>query len=580
MSQPPWEPARPPVREPPTGPMPDPASHRLGRRFPLVPDADTVLLPADRKKRPPAPPPEPIRQNGHAARPAPRESSGGPAAWPQLPGPRRTWVSRGVLLVIMIVQAVLTLRMSNTAFEDEALYLYAGHMELSHLLYGASLQGDYAAYFSGAPVLYPVLGAVADNLGGLAAARAASLLAMLAVTGLLYSLTRRLFNERVGLCAALIFSVTEAAIFVGHLATYDATSLCLLAVAAWLVVRTAPLRWPAYLLAAPVAAAAAAVKYAALLFLPTVVVLAALAAWPYRGRRVLARPVLLAAATAALLAAALHRAGPGYLHSIEFTTVHRFTGTTPLQVLLLDLARWGALPFGLAVIGAVAYVVRAQTEAGEHIAPPGGRWRRALLGIALAGTALLAPAEQIRLHTETALDKHIGFGLFFAAPLAGIGLARIVGDHFRRAQLGIAIWGAALVLGMTAANDLFHSWPSSQAMVATMRRYLQPGGHYLVEVDEVPIYYLQDYLDAQPRQFTSTYLINYRTRSGGTLTGTAGYKAAIRAGYFRVICYDRQVTPALDATIQRVLQADPDYRLAATIPYGNGSGSYYIWVRR
>ncbi|MDR0344268.1 MAG: hypothetical protein LBI49_14390, partial [Nocardiopsaceae bacterium] len=85
MSQPPWERARPPVREPPTGPMPDPASHRPGRRFPLVPDADTVLLPADRKKRPPAPPPEQIRQNGHAARPVPRESPGGPAAWPQLP---------------------------------------------------------------------------------------------------------------------------------------------------------------------------------------------------------------------------------------------------------------------------------------------------------------------------------------------------------------------------------------------------------------------------------------------------------------------------------------------------------------
>ncbi|MBO0809045.1 MAG: hypothetical protein J2P32_12180, partial [Actinobacteria bacterium] len=120
----------------------------------------------------------------------------------------------------------------------------------------------------------------------------------------------------------------------------------------------------------------------------------------------------------------------------------------------------------------------------------------------------------------------------------------------------------------------------SQAMVAAMRRYLQPGARYLVEVDEVPIYYLQDYLDAEPRQFTSTFLINYRAADGRVLTGTAGYVAAIRAGYFRVVCYDRQVTPDLDNTIQRVLQADPDYRLAATIPYGNGAGSYYIWVKR
>ena len=29
-------------------------------------------------------------------------------------------------------------------------------MELEHLLHGAALQGSYASYFSGAPVLYPV----------------------------------------------------------------------------------------------------------------------------------------------------------------------------------------------------------------------------------------------------------------------------------------------------------------------------------------------------------------------------------------------------------------------------------------
>ena len=112
--------------------------------------------------------------------------------------PRRIWVSRGVLVLIMILQAALTLRMSNTAFEDEGLYLYVGHLEIRHFLHGAALQGDYPSYFSGAPVLYPVLGALADSIGGLAAARALSLLEMLAVTGLIYAMSRRLFNERVG----------------------------------------------------------------------------------------------------------------------------------------------------------------------------------------------------------------------------------------------------------------------------------------------------------------------------------------------------------------------------------------------
>ena len=29
-----------------------------------------------------------------------------------------------------------------------------------------------------------------------------------------------------------------------------------------------------------------------------------------------------------------------------------------------------------------------------------------------------------------------------------------------------------------------------------------------------------------------------------------------------------------------VLQTDPDYRLAARIPYGGGAGYYYLWVKR
>ena len=178
------------------------------------------------------------------------------------------------------------MRLQNTAFGDEALYLYAGHMETAHLLHGAALQGNYATYFPGIPVLYPVLAAAANSIGGLAAARAVSLLAMLITTALLYAMTRRLFNERVGLCAAALFCVTEGTTLAGHLATNDAVSLCLLALASWIVVRTAPWRWRAYLLAAPVAALAIGTDYWALLYLPTLAALAGLAA-PYLGRTAL-----------------------------------------------------------------------------------------------------------------------------------------------------------------------------------------------------------------------------------------------------------------------------------------------------
>jgi hypothetical protein len=491
---------------------------------------------------------------------------------------RRTRLSRIVLGLILLMQTGLTIRMHNTAFEDEALYLYVGHLEIAHFMHGAALQGDYPSYFSGAPVLYPVLAAAADNIGGLYAARAVSLLAMLGATALIYSISRRLFNERVAMCAALVFSVAEPTLFIGYLATYDATALFFLGLAAWLVVRTNRSRLPGYLLAAPVLTLAVAVKYAALLFVPCVLVLAGLAAWPYRGRKAaVGRPVLLTAATGALLALVIRLAGTDYWRGITSTTLQRAASTATPASLLWDSVQWIGLPVLLAVIGAVAYTVRPATE-GPGQSGAGGKFWRAMLGILLAGSALLAPAEQIRIDTFVSLQKHVGFGLLFAAPIAGIGLVRIIGDHFRRTQIGIAVWAAAAALGLTQANDLFNAWPDTSVAVPELARFLSPSAHYLVEVPEVPIYYLRNHSDAQPSQFTSTYNFTYTGPQGESLTGDAAYAAAIKSGYFRVIAFDDSVTPATDDAISRAVAVNPDYRLAVIVPETTG-GRQYIWVR-
>ena len=242
------------------------------------------------------------------------------------PSARRTWVSRSVLGGLLCVQAILSLRLQNTAFGDEALYLYAGHMETAHLLHGAALQGTYATYFPGIPVLYPVLAAAANSIGGLAAARAVSLLAMLITTVLLYAMTRRLFNERVGLCTVVLFCVTEGTTLAGHLATNDAVSLCLLALASWIVVRTAPWRWRAYLLAAPVAALAIGTDYWALLYLPTLALLAGLAADPYLGRTALTRTLVLGAVTVELFAIGVLIGGRTYVTAAVATLATRSPG--------------------------------------------------------------------------------------------------------------------------------------------------------------------------------------------------------------------------------------------------------------
>ena len=497
------------------------------------------------------------------------------------PSARRTWVSRAALGAILCVQAVLPLRLQNTAFGDEALYLYAGHMETAHLLHGAALQGDYASYFPGVPVVYPVLAAAASSVGGLAAARAVSLLAMLITTALLYAMTRRLFNERVGLCAAGVFCVAEGVTLAGHLATNDAVSLCFLALASWIVVRTAPWRWRAYLLAAPVAGLAVATDYWALLYLPTLALFAGLAADPYLGRPALTRTLVLGGVTVELLAVAVLVAGRTYVTAAVTTLATRSPGGGQALHILTEAGEWGGLVAALAAFGAARYAVEARNERNEHVALPGSRRRRAALGIVLAGTALLALADHLYPSTDNLLDTHLSFGLFFAAPMAGVGLARLVGDHFRRAQIGVVAWAAVLVLGLGQATRAFGSWPDSSTQVMELSRYLGPGDRYLVENDNVAIYYLMGNPDAQPDQFTSTYFMAYRSPKGQLLTGTPAYLAALQAGYFHVVIYDSSVTPALDKSLAAALESDPRYRLAGAVPEDarDFHTTCYVWVR-
>src|SRR5437764_9201996 len=80
------------------------------------------------------------------------------------------------LLAVLAAQTLLSLRLvrADTAFQDEATYLWAGHLQWAHWLHGAPVP-PFPAYFSGAPVIYPPLAAVADNLGGLTGARVMSL---------------------------------------------------------------------------------------------------------------------------------------------------------------------------------------------------------------------------------------------------------------------------------------------------------------------------------------------------------------------------------------------------------------------
>ena len=92
----------------------------------------------------------------------------------------------------------------------------------------------YQTWFSGAPVIYPPVGAIADSLGGLAAARLLSLVFMLGVTSFVWgTATRLLADERAAFFAAALFAVLAPTLHLGSYATYDAPALLLLAAATW-----------------------------------------------------------------------------------------------------------------------------------------------------------------------------------------------------------------------------------------------------------------------------------------------------------------------------------------------------------
>ena len=155
----------------------------------------------------------------------------------------RDWDRRSGLAVvpvasILLMQALLSIRMLHTsaASGDEALYIYSGH-QLIHELWHGGGSPYYETYFSGAPVIYPVLAAMADRLGGLTLIRLVSGVFMLAATGLLYVTARRIFGYWPAVIAAALFASLGITQGLGAYATFDALALMLIAFAAYCATR-------------------------------------------------------------------------------------------------------------------------------------------------------------------------------------------------------------------------------------------------------------------------------------------------------------------------------------------------------
>ena len=479
------------------------------------------------------------------------------------------------LVGILVIQAGLSLRLvwSNTAYQDEALYLWAGHLEWAHWLHGVAVP-DFASYFSGAPVIYPPVGAVANSIGGLATARILSLGCMLAATALLYAVTKHLFGRSAAIASAVVFAAIGSTQFLAALATFDAPAVMLLALASWFAVQSTPGggKWEGeqWLVCCAVAMALAdAAKYTSVLWNPVIIALVVLGpagTWP----RSVQRGIRLAGYTAVLIIPVLFLAGGhSYVAGIMSTTLARPGSTVPVLRVLGTSAEWiGAVAF-LAITGAAIATRRR----------PGRRWRT--LAWVLAASAFLAPLGQARIHTSFSLFKHVGFGAWFACIVAGYGLAAVARAIQARQAEYARVAGVLMVflLGISGAAlsaGQFGAWPDSARMIRGLAPVIERTGcPCLIAENDVVHYYLakQTTRDA----FTTVFVMKYQD-DGRELSGAPAYAAAIRDHYFRLVEIDPSEMPAIYRPVVDALSASR-YRLVVSTPSNLPGEPFEIWVR-
>ncbi len=495
-----------------------------------------------------------------------------PSGWPLLP--------------VLIVQALLSLRLvrADTAYQDEGLYLWAGHLQWANWLHGTAIP-PFAYYFSGAPVIYPPLGALADHVGGLAGARILSLVFMLAATTLLFSATRYRYGRRAAFFAAALFAVLGPTLHLGAFATYKALSLFLVAVAVWCVLRAGERgELPGRMIAAGVALALAnATSYSTVLFDVLVLVLVVLAVFPAPGGRVALRRVgILLGTVIALLGAGLLIGGSNYLNGFKVTVLTPVAHTSSPLSVLSSTWYWAGILVILAVGGVVFSAVRREGRTGT--------W---LLGV-LAAAAILGPAEQAWLHTAALLNEHVGVGAWFAAIAAGYAVDRFVAaaPAGREQALMSAACVIALAfpvyLGAVQSQAFATSWPNAKAFIAVFRPLAAHStGPMLVEDPSIAKYYLPSGHDWE-RWSSTRNIVLASGASTGTSTGiiSAGNAATfayyIAHGYFSYVALNFTDTTALDHGLATELHGNRHYHTIAVVPYGIevppvGQGTYVIW---
>ncbi|HYK34282.1 MAG TPA: hypothetical protein VEV63_20080 [Streptosporangiaceae bacterium] len=505
------------------------------------------------------------------------------------------------LAVIVAAQVVLSARLipASYASGDEGRYIYAGHQLIYELWHGGG-SPFYETYFSGAPVIYPVLAAMADYVGGLTAACLMSTAFMVVATIMLFLVTRELFGYWSAVLASGLFAGLGLTQDLGALATYDAMSLMLITIAAHSAVRagtslsgrqSSPLDEPTggrtrWLLTIPVLLFLAnATKYMTIIFDPFVIALAALQVTGWKA--VAKRTIALGLATLTLDTLFLFLAGVAYVRGLLFSTLARKAGSSAVfaavkvgnPVIIGDTWKWIG-PILAAALFALLTAVLARRDVKTIV----------IIGI-LVFAGLIVTAEGFHLHTVESMRKHDDFSAWFACAASGSIAARLRLRGLLSRVAAVLIGCAVLVSGLYysyTAKSTYEAGgsPTTLQIASTLRPYLNlPNGRFLVgglATDQlvylgkakIPWFQLSDDLYIKypiPGRGGDTHgqvlgRACLRLRPGCMyLEGIAGYRAAIRSHYFDLITMWGGHHIRQDALIEQAVENTPGYVLIAIV---------------
>lgn len=480
------------------------------------------------------------------------------------------------LLLSLATQAVVSVAtLHNTAFQDEALYLYAGRQLFRYWMGGPVPLDHYAFYFSGYPGVYPVIGGILDMIGGLELARSFSLLCMLGVNVIIYVITQKLFQRPAAIFASAIYASLGTVLFVGRLATFDAMCLFLIALATAFALQTSASRRPwLSLMIGPLLALSILSKYAAMLFTLPVLALLVLCSIVFLGWwRMLLRLTIAVATLLISLVVAYQVIDKAAFHAIAGSTTDRVALIQkPPLVLFIHVLYMGGIVYAAALVGLVLVFLYHR--------------RFFLIALLLFGSSWLMPAYHIYKQEAVSLDKHMAFSLFFAAPLAGYALVWLSGymgrtvSHARGRYwlAGLAVVLLVFSLGVQQSQSLYTEWANTSGLRYALYTQLRDGsGRILAEDIEVTRYDAENITEQW--QWNGVNYFYYVNAARQNFLGDPALMQAIDARYFAIVELSFNYQPAEALFIARQMAISRNYDLIDIIPFQNsfGTGHFYLW---